>query len=49
LFAEEGAKLVLGARRKAELKNLTQSLEQSGAQAVYLERFRIFLIRNRFS
>ncbi|MGF6233103.1 NAD(P)-dependent dehydrogenase (short-subunit alcohol dehydrogenase family) [Inquilinus ginsengisoli] len=36
LFAREGAKLVLGARREAELTNLVAEIEAAGGQAVAL-------------
>ncbi|TSD87335.1 SDR family oxidoreductase [Mycobacterium sp. KBS0706] len=36
LFAAEGAKLVLGARREAELANLVAEIEATGGQAVAL-------------
>lgn len=36
LFATEGASVVLGARREAELKSLTAKITQQGGKAVYL-------------
>ena len=36
LFAQEGAKLVLGARREAELATLTAEIAAAGGEAVFL-------------
>src|SRR6201996_5399006 len=36
LFAAEGARLVLGARRDAELASLVEEIKSAGGQAVYL-------------
>ncbi|KZL15426.1 2,5-dichloro-2,5-cyclohexadiene-1,4-diol dehydrogenase [Pseudovibrio axinellae] len=36
LFAQEGANVVLGARRQAELEELTDQITQQGGKAIYL-------------